>query len=185
MKIEPLTTHQLAELNSLISGYTTSEKYLIKHHEAVEEITFRLKLQTLPEPITISFADIGGEEMARYKGLVNNGCCFGAVADGQLVGAAIAETQEWNQTLWVWEILVAPSRKRQGVGRLLMEQLIETAVSRNLRAVVCETQSQNVPAIRFYRKMGFVLDGVDISYYSNKDYEPKQDVAIFMKRKIL
>ena len=65
-----------------------------------------------------------------------------------------------------------------------MRLLVETAVSLKLRALVCETQSLNVPAIRFYRKMGFTLDGIDLSYYTNEDYHPTQNVAIFMKYKL-
>jgi hypothetical protein len=35
--------------------------------------------------------------------------------------------------------------------------------------------------MRFYRSMGFTLDGIDLSLYSNDDY-PDGEVAIFMKR---
>jgi ribosomal protein S18 acetylase RimI-like enzyme len=50
-----------------------------------------------------------------------------------------------------------------------------------MRVLVCETQSTNVPAIRFYRALGFVLEGLDLSLYSNHDY-PDGEIAIFMKR---
>ena len=184
MIIEPLTAEQLPRLQDILSGYTTNEKYRIEHRETVEEISFQLKLVSLPAPVTVSFDYIGAEELERYAGLIGNGCCFATLVDGQLIGATVAEPQEWNLTLWVWEILVDPAFKRQGVGRMLMERLIDTAVSRKLRAIVCETQSQNLPAIRFYRSMGFLLDGIDVSYYTNEDYDPRQNVAIFMKRKI-
>lgn len=184
MKIEPLTSDHLLKLHDIILGYTTSEKYSIEYQETPEEIIFRLKLDSLPAPVDISYGGIDEEEMDRYATLVGNGCCFVATVDGQLAGAAIAEPQTWNQTLWVWDFHVAPAFQRQGVGRMLMERLIETAVSHHLRALVCETQSHNVPAIRFYRSMGFVLEGIDLSYYTNEDYEQKQNVAVFMKRKI-
>ncbi|MCB8941293.1 MAG: GNAT family N-acetyltransferase [Ardenticatenaceae bacterium] len=184
MKLVPLTLSQLPQLHDIILGYTASEKYSIEYQETAEETVFRLKLVSLPEAVDISYGGIDDEEMARYAKLVGNGCCFVAVADGQLAGVAIAEPQTWNQTLWVWDFHVAPAFQRQGVGRLLMEKLVETAVSHKLRALVCETQSHNVPAIRFYRSLGFKLEGVDLSYYTNEDYEPKQNVAVFMKRRI-
>jgi ribosomal protein S18 acetylase RimI-like enzyme len=64
-----------------------------------------------------------------------------------------------------------------------MERLLEVAKSASLRAVVAETQTKNVPAIRFYRAMGFTPDGIDTSYYTNDDLE-KCDVAVFMKRRL-
>ncbi|WP_420631959.1 GNAT family N-acetyltransferase [Candidatus Leptofilum sp.] len=184
MTIEPLTAAQLPQLHDIIVGYTAREKYSILRQETPEETIFRLRLTQLPAPVDISYGEISDEDMARYSRLVGNGCCFAVMADGQFAGAALAEPRAWNQTLWVWEFHIAPAFQQQGLGRLLMTRLIETAVSRKLRAIVCETQSHNVPTIRFYRKMGFVLDGIDLSYYTNEDYEPKQNAAIFMKRKI-
>lgn len=52
-----------------------------------------------------------------------------------------------------------------------------------LRCIVCETQSSNVPAIRFYRALGFTVDAVDLSLYSNDDIE-RGEVAVFMKKRI-
>ena len=49
--------------------------------------------------------------------------------------------------------------------------------------IVCETQNYNVPAIEFYRKVGFEIEGIDLSYYSNRDMT-EGEVAIFMKRKL-
>lgn len=46
-----------------------------------------------------------------------------------------------------------------------------------------ETQNANVPAIDFYRAVGFGLEGVDLSYYSNVD-KLAGEVAVFMKRKL-
>jgi hypothetical protein len=38
-----------------------------------------------------------------------------------------------------------------------------------------------VPAIRFYHALGFTLDGVDISFYSNDDLA-RGEIAVFMKK---
>lgn len=81
----------------------------------------------------------------------------------------------------VWEFHVAEAWRRQGIGRRLMDGVVETAVAHNLRVIVCETQSSNVPAIRVYRQLGFVLDALDLSFYSNDDLA-KNEIAVFMKR---
>jgi ribosomal protein S18 acetylase RimI-like enzyme len=46
-----------------------------------------------------------------------------------------------------------------------------------------ETQNTNVPAIRFYRSLGFHLEGIDVSFYSNDDLT-SGEVALFLKRRL-
>ena len=46
-----------------------------------------------------------------------------------------------------------------------------------------ETQNTNVPAIHFYRSVGFELEGVDLSYYANDDF-PDGQIAVFMKKRV-
>jgi ribosomal protein S18 acetylase RimI-like enzyme len=78
---------------------------------------------------------------------------------------------------------VAQPCQRQGIGRRLMEALAVRATEAGLRVMVCETQNTNLPAIDFYRSVGFEIEGVDLSYYSNRDLI-EGEVAIFMKRKL-
>jgi ribosomal protein S18 acetylase RimI-like enzyme len=100
-----------------------------------------------------------------------------------MVGIAIAEKVDWNRSLWVWEFGVAETHRRRGIGRRLMEALADEAKEAGLRIMVCETQNTNVPAIAFYRKVGFEIEGIDLSYYSNSDMT-EGEVAIFVKRKL-
>lgn len=51
-----------------------------------------------------------------------------------------------------------------------------------VRAISLETQSTNVPAIRFYRKCGYEVDCVVLSLYTNRDAEDGE-VALIMKKK--
>jgi len=61
-----------------------------------------------------------------------------------------------------------------------MEAVAQKAKAAGLRAIVCETQNTNATAVNVYRRLGFAVEAVDISYYSNNDY-PDGDVAVFMK----
>jgi ribosomal protein S18 acetylase RimI-like enzyme len=100
-----------------------------------------------------------------------------------MVGIALGEVKRWNSSLWVWELHVVKAYRGQGIGGKLVEATVQAAKQLNLRVVVCETQNTNVPAIDFYSAVGFELDGIDLSYYSNHDLETGE-VALFMKRKI-
>jgi ribosomal protein S18 acetylase RimI-like enzyme len=181
VRLKPLRQPDVAQLPTVITGYVTAETYTIHKQESEAETAVSLKLVSLPGPKTYTYDHLDEEELDRLAGIVADGMSVGAFVDGQLVGVAIASAEVWNRSLRVWEFHVVESLRGQGIGRQLMEQMVETAVTHNLRVIVCETQSSNVPAIRAYRKLGFVLDAIDLSFYSNEDGE-KESVAVFMKR---
>jgi ribosomal protein S18 acetylase RimI-like enzyme len=64
-----------------------------------------------------------------------------------------------------------------------MNRVLTRAREAGMRSVVCETQSTNTGAIRAYRRLGFRLEAIDISLYSNEDY-PDKEVAVFMKHRL-
>ena len=179
--IRPFRPEHLSQLPQVITGYTAQETYAIEKSEQDETVVFSLKLVPLPTPRTVIYHHLDEVELARLTEVVTGGLSLGAFLAAQLVGVALASVEAWNRSLRVWEFHVAEAWRGQGMGRQLMQRLVETAVSHNLRVIVCETQSRNVPAIRVYRKMGFALDSIDLSFYSNEDIQ-KGDVAVFMKR---
>ena len=65
-----------------------------------------------------------------------------------------------------------------------MDRISSRARSQGFRIVVCETQNTNVPAIDFYRRVGFEFEGVDLSFYTNDD-ALIGEVAVFMKLKLV
>ncbi|MYE91002.1 GNAT family N-acetyltransferase, partial [Candidatus Poribacteria bacterium] len=85
--------------------------------------------------------------------------------------------------LFIHEFHVAETHRKQNIGKRLMECVVEKASRAGLRIIVCETQNTNPTAISVYRKLGFRVEGIDISLYSNHDY-PEGEIAIFMKRSI-
>ena len=165
----------------IMDGYVSTDRYQVSKTETADEFCFILKRQKLKEPYAKHWSMLD-EDFRNYSELVNRGLSLGAYDAGQLVGIAISEKIEWNRSLWIREFGVAASYRRKGVGRQLMEQVAEIAKAEGLRILVCETQNTNVPAIDFYRSVGFEVDGVDLSYYTNRDVEG--EVAIFMKRKL-
>ncbi len=122
------------------------------------------------------------EEQLRYQQYVTEGYSLGAFDGDRLVGFALTEPRTWNRTLWVWEFHVSETYRRRGIGRQLMEALAEKASQARFRCLGLETQSTNVPAITFYRAVGFEIEAIDLSLYTNTDIIDGE-VAIFMKRK--
>jgi ribosomal protein S18 acetylase RimI-like enzyme len=182
--IQPLLTLSEAALARLIVGYVSNEKYIISKTETPLRTVIALERVALDRPYEKRWGPPDPELARRYAGLPALGFSFGAYAGEELIGLALAEPHAWNRTLWIWEFHVAAGQRRGGVGRRLMEAVAEKARAAGLRVMVCEAQNTNVPAIDFYRAVGFALEAVDLSYYSNDDLGPEGEVAIFMKRRL-
>jgi ribosomal protein S18 acetylase RimI-like enzyme len=181
--IKPLRDLNERILKRMIVGYTTSEVYLVQKEESESNVKFELSLRPLEHVKIKRYHDLDTESVREYLAMAEQGHSFGAYASATLIGIALTDVRLWNSTLWVQEFHIAPKYQGRGIGRQLMDAVALEASRCGLRAIVCETQVSNVPAIRFYRAVGFFMDGLDLSYYSNDDRE-LGEVAVFMKRRI-
>ena len=181
--IRPITAFDPALFVALAGGYTTAERYRVEAREEDALTEFRLVLEALPEPQRFQFP-YHDDELAHYAALADGAFTLGAYDGDAWVGVAVGERRDWNNTLWLHEFHVAAGHQRRGIGRRLMDALAERARAAGLRAIVLETQNTNVPAIRFYRHVGFTLDGIHVSYYTNDDLRPDRSVALFMTRRL-
>lgn len=100
---------------------------------------------------------------------------IGAEIDGRLVGYA---------AFWVvvdqgelGNIAVAPDRRGQGVGKKLLEAVIEEARGRAVRELFLEVRVSNDTAQRLYESHGFREVGRRRNYYS----APTEDALVMCK----
>jgi len=90
---------------------------------------------------------------------------FGAFAEGERVGGATiaCDTPDLDMLegrgdqAVLWDIRVAVSARRRGVGTALVEAAVTWASRHGCRQLKVETQNINVTACRFYARQGFVL----------------------------
>lgn len=180
MEIKPLIDLDLDRFHELVRGYTSSFRYHIEKTETDYHTSISLNLQELEEPYQKRwYPEIENDE--RYSQIVKGGLSAGVYEDGKLLGIAIAEKQAWNRTLWIWEFHIEPEYRGMGLGKQLMSHMVDIGRKAGCRVMLCETQNTNVPAIRFYRSVGFEIGAIDLSYYTNRDLT-EYEVAVFMKR---
>ena len=182
VKIRSLTELSLADLKRIANDYSSDSKYAVVYTETEACVTFNLRLVSLDKPYVKRF-HYDDEILQQYKAILNTGYSFGAYDGNLLVGLAIAEGHRWNRSVFVHEFHVAETHRNQGIGSRLMECVAEKGSRAGFRIIVCETQNTNPTAINVYRKLGFKVEGVDISFYSNDDY-PEGEIAVFMKRRL-
>jgi ribosomal protein S18 acetylase RimI-like enzyme len=181
-EIRRLTGFTLDELHSIASGYASEEKYDVAHLETDDEVTFSLSLTQLEQPYIKKYS-FDEQTLDTYTELLANGFCFGVYENETLIGLAISEVHTWNNSLQIHDFHIAEGHRGRGFGRQLMERVVSAARDARLRIVVCETQNKNAPAIKFYKRLGFSLEGVDLTHYRNTDY-PDGEIAVFMKLKL-
>jgi len=64
---------------------------------------------------------------------------------------------------------VASGRQRQGLGRLMLGNMLEAARDKGMRCVHLEVRASNEAAIALYRSAGFIKVGVRHDYYQNAE----------------
>jgi ribosomal protein S18 acetylase RimI-like enzyme len=178
VRICPLKSLESARFAEIASGYTSQQRYFVRREATDGRTVFTVELEDLDQTFVKRWQP---EEdlIDRYRQVISEDrLSLGAYVGDLLVGAAIAEPRPWNQSLWVWELHVHADYRGQGIGRRLMEELADQAQLAGLHVIVAETQNTNVPAIRFYRSVGFELEGLDLSLYPPEI----EEVAFFMKR---
>lgn len=170
------------DLKRIASAVTMTEKYTVTKTETDERTIISLERITLATPHTKTFSR-EDDLLDWYKHMPAHGLCLGAFDGDTMVGIAVTDVSEWNNSAMLWEFHVADTQRGRGVGRQMMNALVERVKARGLEMIVVETSSANLGAIRFYRKLGFEIKSIDLAYYGSDDLE-RDDVAVFMWRKV-
>lgn len=181
--IPTLRTLTLADLPvalALIDGYVATERFVAERSEAHDAVAITLRREVLATPYVKLYDPLDRETLTHYLAVPAHGYSVAAFLGAACVGFALAEPRAWNGSLWLHEFHVAAEHRRHGVGRRLMNTVFDSAREAGLRCVACETQTTNVPAIDFYSRMGFRVDGIDVAFYTNDDLSGGE-VAVFMR----
>jgi len=72
---------------------------------------------------------------------------------------------DYPDEAFVQTMAVAPAVQGQGVGALLLTELLEEADRRRQRVVSLEVRADNAPARRLYARYGFAQSGLRRGYY--------------------
>ncbi|MDD5111622.1 MAG: GNAT family N-acetyltransferase [Candidatus Altiarchaeota archaeon] len=103
-----------------------------------------------------------------------------AVEDDGLTGFACYDTDTLADGVFeVYWVVVAPHKRKNGVGRMLLESIESEAKKENARMIAIETESgpNYENARRLYEKCGFVSEAVLKDFYHKGE-----DKLIYVKR---
>ena len=92
-----------------------------------------------------------------------------ARVDGQIVGFVIGMIYVDGRVLQghICTIEVLSNFRRQGIGEKLLKEIEEIFRQKMVKAFALEVREDNVPAIEFYRKLGYDKIGTLKNYYGS------------------
>lgn len=101
--------------------------------------------------------------------------------DDQVRGFAAYAYSSWNRRIVLLHMYVDAAARGQGIGQALLDEILSTPAARRAQHVWLETQTNNVPAIRAYERMGFRIVGLDQTLYADL---PGAETALYMSRRL-
>lgn len=110
-----------------------------------------------------SFAELLGRGGVRFMAAERDG-----IVVGYCVGLVVADEVD------LANLAVAPSARRGGVGRALVQDLLAAASEGGARVVFLEVRASNAEAQALYASLGFVATGRRRGYYSR----PAEDALL-------
>ncbi len=72
-------------------------------------------------------------------------------------------------TLEILNFCIREDYQRNGIGTLILNNLIDELKDKNLKRVVLEVRSKNEKAVNFYNKNGFKVVNIRRNYYKDDD----------------
>ncbi len=113
--------------------------------------------------------ELAENRLARYIVATENGVVVGYAGTWLVINEA-----------HVTNVAVSSQRRQNGIGRLLMESLMELARENGMESMTLEVRVSNEAARNLYRQLGFVEAGIRKNYYS----ETKEDALILWREKL-
>lgn len=164
-------------LNWGLNGYTTEKIFVVSAIEIGTSFEFNLREKN---QYYKKVWETNAEDIDDLNEIIEQGNSFGAFENGKLIGWAICSFREWNNSLFIENILISEEFRGQNIGRLFIKNISRKARELQCRMVELETQNTNYPAIKFYKSAGFTITGINTKLYN--DYT---ETALFMSFEVL
>lgn len=142
------------------------------------EITF-MTLEDLNQIANILISDFDGfwsYDILKDELNSENSNYIVAKFNGQIIG--FAGTKVMVEESDIMNIVVKKDFRNQGIGSLLLKELIDLSKKQNLTSITLEVMEENYPAIHLYKNFGFEQIGLRKNYYKDKN-------GLIMKKSLL
>jgi ribosomal-protein-alanine N-acetyltransferase len=73
----------------------------------------------------------------------------------------------FDEEIHILNFAVHPKKRNMGMGKILLQNVIDTGASCGVENIWLEVRPSNIPALSIYKKFGFVEAGLRKAYYSD------------------
>jgi ribosomal protein S18 acetylase RimI-like enzyme len=171
MEVRPVASVDLDALRD-IDGTIESTEYL-HLEQSGEALALTWKLDRRPLRQKLIDANILSDEVRFTAKQIATGADDGlallAEHETLPVGLLIAQPRHETGVLEVIDLRIDYEHRRQGVATAMIFQAVNFARQRELRAVLAQVRTNNLPANQFLLKSAFDLSGLDTRRMSNHD----------------
>jgi len=169
-----IRTIQPADLNDLreIDATVESSQYL--HLERSGEgfaLSWKLEVRPLREKL-IASNQMSDDVSFTLKQIVtgaDEGTVLLAEHEDRPIALLLAQPDHLTKVLKLLDLRIDYDFRRQGIGSAMLYQAIALARETEMRAVMAETLTNNLPANQFFLKCAFEIAGLDSKRRSNHD----------------
>jgi ribosomal protein S18 acetylase RimI-like enzyme len=183
LAIREMTPGDLLALDQIDPAFESASYLDVELEEEAGGMTFRLVERAFDTPFVKETGyRYDADELAQTRYRLEDAedaLLLVAEVAGRLVAVLEVEGEAWRNTALIWALFVDKAWRGQGLGTDLLRRAEAWASDGGYRAIVLETQTNNVPALRFYQRHGYQIAGLDTFFYSNEDVE-KKEVALFL-----
>jgi streptothricin acetyltransferase len=167
--IRPLETNDIERAHKIDGSFRVDSRLVLSLADGIVDY------RTVPvEPYIKRYDE--EDDLADYVG-ASDKAGFLALLD-QTPAGILQLSENWNKYALIDNIAVDAQFREAGIGRLLVDQAIEWARSRDLAGIMLETQDNNAAACAFYKRCGFTLRGFDTGLYAAITMT-RQETALF------
>lgn len=133
-------------------------------------------LESIKEILVSDFDDFWDYSILKDELSSTNSYYLVAKSDNEILG--FAGIKYVLNEADIMNIVVKKSKRKLGIGSLLLKNIIELCKKLNISTLFLEVNEENIPAISLYKKFGFEKIGFRKNYY-------KENNAIVMKKENL
>ncbi len=133
-------------------------------------------LESIKEILVSDFDDFWDYSILKDELSSTNSYYLVAKSDNEILG--FAGIKYVLNDADIMNIVVKKSKRKSGIGSLLLKNIIELCKKLNVSTLFLEVNEKNLPAISLYKKFGFEEVGFRKNYY-------KENNAIVMKKENL
>jgi GNAT superfamily N-acetyltransferase len=173
--IRAATAADLRHCLTMDASYETDYVWQMESREESSQISLAFRTVRLPRPMKVAYPRDLKQLNAGWQA-----CDAMLVADDNrsIVGYAAVAKRGAQVAVWVQDLIVAKTARRNGVGSALLAGVVRWAREEKLAWLVMELQTKNYPAIQFCRKQGLSFCGFNDHFY------PNQDIAVFFAKAV-